>query len=104
LDGLLNLFTNIVEVSHIEAGEVEFDKVDLNCNQVVRNVYQKMIAETQRKKIEFIIDIAEEDCIIEIDWVKLEKIISSLVDNAHKIYRKRVRVFGYLSIWEIKLK
>jgi PAS domain S-box-containing protein len=30
----LNLFTNIVEVSHIEAGEVEFDKVDLNCNQV----------------------------------------------------------------------
>jgi PAS domain S-box-containing protein len=80
----LNLFTNIVEVSQIEAGEVEFDKVDLNCNQVARNVYQKMIAEAERKKLEFIVNISEEDCIIEIDWVKLEKIIGSLVDNAIK--------------------
>jgi len=84
----LNLFTNIVEVSHIEAGEVEFDKVDLNCSQVVRNVYQKMIAEAERKKLEIITDISEEDCIIEIDWVKLEKIISSLVDNAIKYTSK----------------
>ena len=84
----LNLFTNIVEVSHIEAGEIELDKVDLNCNQVIRNVYQKMIAETERKKLEFIIDISEEDCTIEIDWVKLEKIISSLVDNAIKYTSK----------------
>ena len=84
----LNLFTNIVEVSHIEAGEVEFDKVDLNCNQVVRNVYQKMIAEAERKKLEIIIATSEEDCIIEIDWVKLEKIISSLVDNAIKYTSK----------------
>ena len=84
----LNLFTNIVEVSHIEAGEVELDKVDLNCNQVVRNVLQKMIAEAERKKLEIITDISEEDCIIEIDWVKLEKIISSLVDNAIKYTSK----------------
>ncbi|MEW6701137.1 MAG: ATP-binding protein [Bacteroidota bacterium] len=80
----LNLFTNIVEVSLIEAGEVELDKVDLNCNQVVRNVYQQMAAEAAKKKLEFILSIAEEECLIEIDWVKLEKIIHSLVDNAIK--------------------
>lgn len=84
LSRALNLFTNIVEVSLIEAGEVELDKVDLNCNQVVRNVYQQMAAEAAKKKLEFILNIAEEECLIEIDWVKLEKIIHSLVDNAIK--------------------
>jgi two-component system sensor histidine kinase/response regulator len=43
-----------------------------------------MIAEAERKKLEFIANISEEDCIIEIDWVKLEKIIGSLVDNSIK--------------------
>ncbi len=80
----LNLFTNIVEVSQLEAGEVELDRVDLNCNQVVRNVYHKMLNETAKKNIEFVLDVDEEDCVIEVDWVKLEKIIHSLVDNAIK--------------------
>ena len=80
----LNLFTNIVEVSQLEAGEVELDKVDLNCNQVIRNVYHKMLNDTAKKGIEFILDVDEEDCVIEVDWVKLEKIIHSLVDNAIK--------------------
>ncbi|MCX6169953.1 MAG: PAS domain-containing sensor histidine kinase [Ignavibacteriales bacterium] len=80
----LNLFTNIVEVSQLEAGEVELDKVDLNCNQVVRNVYNKMLAETSKKNIEFVLEVDEEDCVIEVDWVKFEKIIHSLVDNAIK--------------------
>lgn len=80
----LNLFTNIVEVSQLEAGEVELDKVDLNCNQVIRNVYHKMLNDTVKKGIEFVLDVDEEDCVIEVDWVKLEKIIHSLVDNAIK--------------------
>jgi len=88
LDRGLNLFSNIVEVSQLEAGEVLLDKVDLNCNQVVRNVYQRMHKETLQKNLEFILDITDEDCIAEVDWVKLEKIIQMLVDNAIKYTTK----------------
>ncbi|MBA4407005.1 hypothetical protein C0389_07005 [bacterium] len=84
----LNLFTNIVEVFQIEAGEVELDKVDLNCNQVVRNVYHKLLKEANKKKLDFFLQVDDEDCIIEIDWVKFEKIIHSLVDNSIKYTSK----------------
>jgi signal transduction histidine kinase len=80
----MNLFTNIIEVSQIEANEIEFDRVDLNCNQILRNVYHRVLPETEKKKLDFILDLTEEDCIIEIDWVKLEKVVSSIVDNAVK--------------------
>lgn len=80
----LNLFTNIVEVFQIEAGEVELDKVDLNCNQVVKNVYHKLLTEANKKKLNFFLEVDDQECIIEVDWVKFEKIIHSLVDNAIK--------------------
>lgn len=80
----LNLFTNIVEVFQIEAGEAELDKVDLNCNQVVRNVYHKLLNEANKKGLNFLLDVDDQECIIEVDWVKFEKIIYSVVDNAIK--------------------
>jgi signal transduction histidine kinase len=43
-----------------------------------------MLNETVKKDIEFVLDVDGEDCVIEVDWVKLEKIIHSLVDNAIK--------------------
>ncbi|MFA7228640.1 MAG: PAS domain-containing sensor histidine kinase [Melioribacteraceae bacterium] len=87
----VNLFTNIVEVFQIEAGEVELDKVDLNCNHVIRNVYQKLHNDAARKNLEFCLEVDEIDCLIETDWVKFEKIIFSLVDNSIK-YTEQGRV------------
>lgn len=80
----LNLFTNIIEVSQIESGEIELERVDLSCNHVVRNIYEKFEKEIQRSKLEFILDLTKERCIIEVDWVKFEKIVHSLVENAIK--------------------
>ncbi len=80
----LNLFTNLVEVSQIEAGEVEIEKVELNCNQVLKKIYDKRINDAQVKNLEFTIDLAEDDSIVEVDWVKLERIIDVLIDNAIK--------------------
>lgn len=80
----LNLFMNITEVSLIESGEIEFDMVDLNCNQILRNVYHNIHSEAKKKSLDFNLELSEEDCVIEIDWVKLEKVIHSLVDNAIK--------------------
>jgi signal transduction histidine kinase/PAS domain-containing protein len=80
----LNLFTNLVEVSQIEAGEVEIEKVELNCNQVISKVYNKRLNEAEKKNIEFKIELSPDDCMIEVDWVKLERIIDVLIDNSIK--------------------
>ncbi len=80
----LNLFTNIIEVSQIESGEIEFDKVDLNCNHVVRNIQEKLSSDSRKNNLEFILDLTEESCVIEVDWVKYEKIVFTLIDNSLK--------------------
>lgn len=80
----LNLFTNIIEVSQIESGEIELDKVDLNCNHVVRNIQEKLLNDSRKANLEFILDLTEESCVIEVDWVKYEKIVFTLIDNSLK--------------------
>lgn len=89
----LNLFTNLVEVSQIEAGEVEIEKVELNCNQVLNKIYNKRLLDAQKKNLEFKLDLCSSELFIEIDWVKLERIIDVLIDNSIK-YTSR----GYVSI------
>jgi len=80
----LNLFTNLVEVSQLEAGEVEIEKVDLNCNQVLKKVYEKRQSDAAAKNLNFKIEFCDEECIVEIDWVKLERIVDVLIDNSIK--------------------
>lgn len=80
----LNLFTNLVEVSQIESGEVEIEKVELNCNQVINKIYHKRLNEAQKKNLEFRLELCKDESLIEVDWVKLEKIIDVLIDNSIK--------------------
>lgn len=89
----LNLFTNLVEVSQIEAGEVEIEKVELNCNQVLNKIYNKRLLDAQKKNVEFKLDLCSSELFIEIDWVKLERIIDVLIDNSIKYTSQ-----GYVSI------
>lgn len=84
LGRVLNLFNNIVEVSQIESGEVELEYVNLNCNQVLRAIYNKNIEQAQNKKLNFQLKLEENELNIKTDWFKLEKIISSLIENALK--------------------
>lgn len=84
LNRVLNLFTNIVEVAQIESGELELDIVELNCNQVLRSVYNKMSEYAGKKKLKFILDLQNVELNIKTDWTKFELIIVSLIDNALK--------------------
>lgn len=81
---VLNLFNNIVEVSQIYSGEVELDLVTLNCNEVLESIYGKKHAEAEKKNLNFILDTETIELSIKTDWIKFEKIVESLVDNAIK--------------------
>ncbi|MBU1101643.1 MAG: PAS domain-containing sensor histidine kinase [Bacteroidetes bacterium] len=84
MNRVLNLFSNIVEVSQIESGEIQIEREKINCNQVLRAVYNKKIEEAQSKKLDFELDIEDENLVIETDWVKLQKVLLSLADNSIK--------------------
>lgn len=84
LNRVLNLFSNIVEVSQIESGEIQIEREKINCNQVLRAVYNKKIEEAHSKNLNFELEIEEESLIVETDWVKLQKVILSLADNSIK--------------------
>lgn len=84
LSKLINLFTNIIELASIESGEYEIEIVRLNCNQVLQSVFNKKYDDAVKKKLSFSIDTKGRSLFIKIDWVKFEKIICELVDNAIK--------------------
>jgi len=84
LNRVMNLFENILEVSEIEAGEVVLENVSMNCNQILKTVCDKKLNEAQYKGIGIEIDLENQDYLCTIDWIKFERIILNLVDNAIK--------------------
>lgn len=84
LNRVMNLFENILEVSEIEAGEVILESVSMNCNQILKTVCDKKIKEAQYKGIGIELDLENHDYLCTIDWIKFERIILNLVDNAIK--------------------
>ncbi len=84
LNRVMNLFENILEVSEIETDEVLLELVSMNCNQILEAVYTKKEEEAKAKGVEILLDLDSSNYLCEIDWIKFERIILNLVDNAIK--------------------
>jgi two-component system phosphate regulon sensor histidine kinase PhoR len=56
----------------------------MNCNQILKTVCDKKIKEAQYKGIGIELDLENHDYLCTIDWIKFERIILNLVDNAIK--------------------
>lgn len=81
---VLNLFSNILEVSQIESGEVSLAAVKMNCNKILLSIFDLYKEKTEQKHVELNVELEKEEFLIEVDWLKLEKIVEVLVDNAVK--------------------
>ncbi len=81
---LINLFTKILEVTEIESDEVELQKVKLNCNKIVKAVYEQKLKDAKSKNIELLLSLGNMNDLIEIDWLKFEKALHYLIDNGIK--------------------
>lgn len=84
LNRVVNLFENIIEVSEIEAGEVRLENVSMNCNQILKAVYNKKLEAAEQRSLEFELDLESDVYLCSIDWIKFEKVILNLVENAIK--------------------
>ncbi len=84
LSRVSHLFDHIIDMSEIESSEMIFDYVYLNCNQVLKSTYNRLKHRAKLKGIDIVLELADQEVVIKTDWMKLEKIVYAIAENAIK--------------------
>lgn len=84
LNRILNLFTNIVEVAHLESDEVTVEKAYSNYHDAVRSIFAKKEKEAVNKALDYRLNLDPNEVILNTDWIKFEKVVACILDNAIK--------------------
>jgi signal transduction histidine kinase len=94
---LLSIINNILDISHIEAGQTEVSQDTISLNKILDHVSLFYISRAQEKRISFkIVKTLDDgtDTIIT-DSDKLQQILDNLLDNAFKFIREGEIKLGY---------
>ena len=94
---MLNTINDIIDLSKIEAGQVDLHLSSANINNGLHYLYEFFHPETSYKKLDFIVenDLADEKAEIILDHEKVAAILSNLLKNAIKYTNKGQISFGY---------
>lgn len=84
-DSLLAVINNILDLSKIEAGEVELEKIEFNLNQLAEECISIFAAKARDCQTEIWIDYNDYDALMVIgDPLRLKQIITNLLSNSLK--------------------
>jgi PAS domain S-box-containing protein len=84
---LLNIINDIVDISKIEAGQVDIKKSTFNLNSMLNEIHMFFSRQIEDKNIELLIDVPDKDdktIQITSDEIKLRQILNNLLSNAIK--------------------
>ena len=82
---LLGIINDILDVSKIEAGKLELEKLDFDLEQVLGTLSTMLSLKAQQKGLELIFDLREQVPVQLIgDALRLEQVLINLVNNAIK--------------------
>ncbi|HEY5470636.1 MAG TPA: ATP-binding protein, partial [Bacteroidales bacterium] len=83
---LLEIITDIVDISNIEANLVKIIKNEINVNSTLKSLYNQFTPKAKEKKIKLIFEtsLADSDSLILTDSTKLNQILINLISNALK--------------------
>ena len=88
-ESLLDIINEILDISKIEAGKVELEKVDFSIKEVVQNVEQTLSTKIQMKNVAFSVTIDPEIPELLVgDPVKIRQVLYNLIGNAIKFTGK----------------
>jgi PAS domain S-box-containing protein len=96
---LLEIITDIVDISNIEANLVKVVKSEINVNSALNSLCNQFVTKANEKKIHLICETAlsDSDALILTDNTKLTQILSNLIINALKFTDKgHVKVIARL--------
>lgn len=83
---LLRMINDLVDISKIEAGQVMVNPEIININEIMGRIYTFFMPESTRKNIHFTYSctLSNSDCHFVADALKLEQILTNLINNAFK--------------------
>ena len=93
-DILLQLINDILDLSKIEAGTLEYIKRPMNLGEVCRTIYT-VHKERVKEEVTLVLDNEEEDLLMEGDQNRIMQVITNFLTNASKFtYEGEIR-FGF---------
>ncbi len=94
---MLNIISEIIDISKIESGQMQFQSTKFNVNDLINHTYgiQKLEANSKGLELFCTCGLSDDDAQIVTDRDKLDSIISNLVKNAIKYTDKGKIEFGY---------
>jgi CheY-like chemotaxis protein len=94
---MLNLINDLMDISKIDAKEVKLQKTETSVNQLVRDVeaFFKLEANKKGLHLSCTAGLSDEESIIETDSIKLNQVLTNLIQNAFKFTSKGGIDFGY---------
>ena len=81
---LLQLINDILDLSKIEAGKMEFNAQSIDVSKVITEVKNILLSVLSKKRIQFNIHIAPEVKFVILDLAKLKQVLYNLISNAIK--------------------
>lgn len=85
---LLRLVDQILDVSKVEAGEVELDLEAVDVVDLIRRTLKDLESQKPREHVELVADLPQATALLATDRAKLRQIVVNLVVNAFKFTRK----------------
>jgi nitrogen-specific signal transduction histidine kinase len=92
---LLNLINDILDLSKIEAGEMEISNRTMDISEIFNDAFITLRNLNQNKNVEFINEIPYKSCIIYADPNRTLQIITNFVTNAFKYTQSGYVKMGY---------
>ncbi len=81
---LLELINSVLDLSKIEAGRVELEKVDISLTSLITDIVTQLEGQVQDKEFQLLTELPEEIATIQADPGKLKQVIINLLSNAIK--------------------
>jgi signal transduction histidine kinase len=81
---LIRLVENLLNISRIEAGRLEYEFKPINLEQIIKSVCEELETTAQAKKIKLDLEIGQNLPPVMADEEKIRQVVLNLIDNAIK--------------------
>ena len=92
---LLQLINDILDLSKIEAGTMDFKFLPTDINELMERIYKQMQTKNSSPDVQIIFAEKAEQCIIDTDSGRLSQVIINLMNNALKFTTKGAIQMGF---------
>lgn len=95
---LLQLISDILDLSRIEAGTFDFSRNPVDINQMMDEIQQSTLLRVNSAQIEIICEKPLPECTLTTDRNRVVQVLMNFITNAAKFTREGFIRFGYLTV------